>query len=96
MSQEQTTAPKSSGLVNILIGLAAYSAVGLLVGLLWNYAAPALGAPTLGILAMLALWWAFMFVVCTPIVFFVTVFRATDPLALAMRKHSDGRSPQDG
>ena len=65
--------------MTLLIGALIYSCLGLATGILWIYAAGAMGLPSLGILPFLALWWCWLFVWLPPIAVAISVFRATAP-----------------
>ncbi len=80
MPEDQPTS-KPSAIYNFLIGALAYSAIGLGAGVLWSVASVGFGIPSITLWAFLALWWVWMLVWLPPIVVFISVFRATDPIA---------------
>lgn len=72
---------QSNGFLTLLIGALMYTCVGLAAGLLWIYAAGAMGLQSISLAPFLALWWAWLLIWLPPIVVGISVFRATDPLA---------------
>lgn len=79
---------QTNGFLTLLIGVVMYTALGCAAGVLWIFGAGAMGFQSIGILPILALWWAWLLVWLPPIVVGVAMFRATDPLA-QMAKNLD-------
>lgn len=79
---ETPSQPKSSSsFFTLIIAALMYSCAGLAAGVLWTFAASALGLPQIGILPILALWWVWLFLWLPPLIVGIAAFRATDPLA---------------
>lgn len=71
----------NSGFIGLIIAALMYTAVGLLAGLIYTLIAPALALPQVGMGVTLGIWWLWFLFISPPIIFYVSVLRATDPLA---------------
>ncbi len=87
----------SSTLYGLVIAGLMYTVVGFVAGLIWAAIAPATGLPALGILVVLGLWWLWALFFAPPIIFFVSTFRATDPLKglTDMKRSAQAEQDQD-
>lgn len=85
---------ETSGFVGIIIAVLMYTAVGSLAAILYMLIAPALQLPILSMGVLIGVWWLWMFVFGPPIVFYVSVLRATDPLTKLAGAMGQGKLPQ--
>ena len=86
MSKDNVKVKLGSNLVGLVSSGALYTCWGLLTGLVYLLVAPALSLPSLGIGALLGLWWLWFLIMSPMIVFAVSLLRATEPLGNAANK----------
>lgn len=81
-NNEIKVSPTASMITTILFAAIFNTVLGLGAGILYATAASFsnVGLPVVGLGPLLALWWAYGLVVLVPIILFVILYRATDPI----------------
>lgn len=83
----------TSGVVGLVIAALMYSVVGLVAGIVYTLVAPSLHLPVLSMTILIGVWWLWLFVFGPPIIFYVSVLRATDPLTKLAGSMTQGKLP---